>query len=125
MASILVIDDSTATRETIKETLTRAGHDVILAECGKRGQAVLASHSLDLIITDIYMPDGDGLEVLREARRARADLRVLAISGVTGRYDMLRVVRALGAARTLRKPFTPEELLRAVDACLSPEPGNG
>ena len=122
MAKILVIDDSTATLDLIRETLTAAGHEVVAAHSGKRAEAILGSQRLDLVITDIYMPDGDGLEVLREARRTRPGLRVIAISGVTGRYDMLGVVRALGATRTLRKPFTAARLLEAVNACLSETP---
>ena len=97
---------------------------VVTADSGKRGVSILASQPLDLVITDIYMPEEDGLEVLRRARRTCPGLRVLAMSVVTGKHGMLHIARALGAAGTLLKPFTAADLLGAVDACLegSPEP---
>jgi DNA-binding NtrC family response regulator len=118
MARILVIDDSVSVLELVASILGQAGHEVIAADSGKRGAAILASEPLDLVITDIYMPDQDGLEVIRKVRRMRPGLRVLAMSSATGKYEILPVAKALGAAGTLLKPFAVGQLLDAVDTCL-------
>ena len=118
MARILVIDDSASVVELVDRILTEDGHEVIAAYSGKEGGAILASQPLDLVITDIYMPDMDGLELIRTARRLRPGLRILAMSSATGKYAILPVAKALGAAATLRKPFSRGELREAVQACL-------
>lgn len=127
MAKILVIDDSASTLELVGDILTSAGHQVTTANSGKRGRAILTQEPLDLVITDVYMPDVDGLEVLRDVRRIRPGMRVIAMSSMAGKLDMLVVAKALGAVLTLRKPFCTSDLLDAVDACLQPStaPGAG
>jgi len=118
MAKVLVIDDSASTLDLMENILTRVGHKVIVMDSGKRAQPFLANESFDLVITDVYMPDMDGLEVLRTVRRIRPGLPVIAMSSLVGKYDMLAVAAALGAAKTLRKPFSVSQLLESVDACL-------
>jgi DNA-binding response OmpR family regulator len=127
MARILVIDDSASALELVREILTREGHEITTADCGRRGEAALASEGFDLVITDVYMPEQDGFEVLRNVRRKHPGLQVIAMSSASGKYDMLTVAKALGAADTLRKPFNTTELREAVDACLrrSAVPGPG
>ncbi len=125
MARILVIDDSASVLELAGQILRQAGHEVVTAESGKRGESILASQPLDLVITDIYMPEEDGLEVIRKARRTCPGLRVLAMSVVTGKHGMLHVARALGAAGTLLKPFAAGDLLDAVASCLEGSTGPG
>lgn len=118
MAKILVIDDSVSVLELVEGILRGAGHEVTTADAGKKGVSILSSQPLDLVITDIFMPDLDGVEVIRTARRLRPGLCVLAMSVVTGKRGLLEAARALGAAGTLLKPFAAGELLDAVDACL-------
>jgi DNA-binding response OmpR family regulator len=72
----------------------------------------------DLIVTDIYMPDGDGLEVIRDLRRVRPNIPFIAMSGMTGQRDMLKVAKYLGASQTLLKPFSAGDLLAAVEAAI-------
>jgi len=119
MARILIIDDSISVLHIAADILRRAGHDVITSESGRVGVSVLTRQELDLVITDVYMPEGDGLEVLRIVRRTRPSLPVIAISAATGAYDMLAVARALGAAQVLHKPFSGGDLSDAVEACLA------
>jgi CheY-like chemotaxis protein len=125
VARILVIDDSASVLELAGQILRQAGHEVVTAESGRRGESILASQPLDLVITDIYMPEEDGLEVIRKARRTCPGLRVLAMSVVTGKHGMLHVAKALGAAGTLLKPFAAGDLLDAVEGCLEGPTGPG
>ncbi|HTP85466.1 MAG TPA: response regulator [Bryobacteraceae bacterium] len=118
MAKILVIDDSVAVVELMERILSEDEHEVFTASSGKDGEAILSSHPLDLVITDIYMPDVDGLELIRMARRVKPGLRILAMSSATGKYAILPVAKALGASGTLMKPFSRGELKDAVRTCL-------
>ena len=120
MARVLVIDDDAQTRRMVCEVLGRAGHATIEAADGRVGLARFRECPADVIVTDIFMPEQDGLEVILEFRREFPRVGVIAISGGGGQspMDYLPFARALGAARTLAKPFTPSELLDAVRATL-------
>ena len=123
MARIIVIDDSVSIIEAIEMFLSEAGHEIVISTSGRRGIQLLRRQAADLVITDIYMPDEDGLQVIQDARRLCPQTPVIAMSGMTGEYNMLRVAECLGACCTLQKPFSNEQLLEAVNAALSPAPG--
>ena len=123
MARILVIDDSISIIEAIEMFLSEAGHEIVISTSGQRGIQLLRRQDVDLVITDIYMPDEDGWQVIQDARRVCPQMPVIAMSGMTGEYNMLRVAECLGACCTLQKPFSNEQLLEAVNAALSPAAG--
>lgn len=121
MARVLVIEDDVEMRSMMTCTLDRAGHETISARDGREGIDSFRSVPADLIITDIFMPEMDGLEIIVELCRDFPDVRIIAISG-GGRLsgvDYLPDAAKLGARLTLRKPFSPPELLRAVDDVLA------
>jgi CheY-like chemotaxis protein len=116
MARILVIDDDGQVRKTLKQVLELEGHQVTLAANGKEGLSAYGDGGADLVITDIIMPEKEGLETIGELRRENPAIRIIAISG-GGRMDprsCLSLAREFGAGRTLLKPFDREELLAAV-----------
>ena len=120
MARILLIDDDDAVRTVMRLTLELVGHTVTEARNGREGLERFRKGGADLLITDIVMPEADGLEVLMEVAKHRPAVRIIAISG-GGRLkacDHLHVATMLGAANVLEKPFSPEALLAAVDAVL-------
>ena len=121
MAHILVIDDDPDIRETVRRTLESRGHTVELAADGALGIAALARLAPDLVISDVFMPRQDGIETLIELRKAFPKLRVLAMSGGSGGglLNLLEDMEMLGADRTIPKPFTPKELMEAVNDLLS------
>ena len=128
MALILVIEDDAPLRAAIRRVLESAGHRVVDAAHGGAALARLEQTDLDLVVTDLLMPEVEGIEVLTAARRRNPDLPVLVISGGFGPertgtsglgVDYLRMARQLGATRTLAKPFGRAELLQAVNACLA------
>jgi CheY-like chemotaxis protein len=129
MASILVIDDDSAVSTTIKLLLDRAGHDVVVANDGRKGLKAFESGQFDLVIVDVFMPGMDGLETIRLVHRQRPELPILVISGnafptdSNPTPDFLNMATKLGAITSLRKPFKPAELLTAVARCLEETSG--
>ncbi len=119
MRSILVIEDDSELRQVLQLTLASAGYEVRTAMDGKEAEARFRSQAPDLVITDIYMPNKDGLEVIMELRASFPHTQIIAISGQVTNKNMLPVASALGAVRTLRKPFLPGELLQLVEEALS------
>ena len=117
---ILIIDDDTQTRSLLRQMLERAGYAVEEAGHGSEGLRRYRAAPTALVITDLLMPDRDGLETIRELRQAYPEVKILAISG-GGQLKLLNfltVAEKLGAQHTLRKPFRRQELLDAVRTLL-------
>ncbi len=113
---ILVIEDDLTVRELILRTLSKAGYDVLSAEDGVEGLSVFRENHPDLVITDIVMPQKEGLQTIIELRQQSPAVKVIAMSG-GGRHaneDYLKLARKLGAHRTVSKPFMRDEMLAAV-----------
>lgn len=121
MAKILIIDDDELVRATLKRVLRGSDHEVLTAFDGRHGLAVFAQEPADLVITDIIMPDQEGLETIREIRRQAPDTKIIAISGGSrlGNIDYLEMAQKLGAAEILNKPFDPTALLAGIARCLN------
>jgi DNA-binding NtrC family response regulator len=120
MLKVLVIDDEAMVRKIVRKMLERSGHKVVEAENGKLGIELLTSDAFDLVITDIIMPEMEGIETLINVKRQRPDTQVIAMSGGgrTGNVDFLQTAQKLGAAAILHKPFTMNSLSAAVEeAC--------
>jgi DNA-binding response OmpR family regulator len=96
--------------------LAAANHEVIEAADGKKGIDQFAAHRPDIVITDLLMPEQEGIETIRELRRVAPSLRIVAMSGGVTDNDMmfLGMAKALGADAILAKPFRADELLRAI-----------
>jgi DNA-binding response OmpR family regulator len=120
MAHILVIDDEQMLRRTLRALLERAGHTVVEAEDGDQGLAQFNVHRPDLVLTDIIMPNREGVETIGEMRRQAPSLPIIAMSGGGSRGGdlFLTLAEKLGASATLSKPIRQAELLAVVDACL-------
>ena len=114
MKRILVIDDDGDIREILGEMLTDAGYEVVEASSGKEGVGLYRDVQFDLVITDLVMPEKDGLEVVMELRKDFPDVKIITLSGNAYGHSSLATSKALGAALTLRKPFTEAQLLEAV-----------
>ena len=114
---VLLIDDEPMVRKIVRKMLERAGHEVVDVENGRAGLDRLERAPFDLIVTDIIMPDVEGIEVLMTVRERHPSIAAVAMSGGgrMGNVDFLEVARKLGAAATLEKPFTQDALLKAID----------
>lgn len=116
MATILVIDDEAPIRRSLRRILQMDGHEVLEAEDGRAALALEASHEVDLIITDVFMPEMDGIEFLLDHQDRRPDLPIIAISGggFTGKEHVLTDAGMIGAVATLSKPLAVDEVRQAV-----------
>ena len=116
MTKILIIEDDTAVRACLESVISRAGYETATAADGRAGLQVFRSEPFDLVITDIIMPEKDGIETIMDMKREQKDLKVLAISG-GGRAEpdnYLESARLLGADATMKKPFTHQEMLETI-----------
>ena len=120
MATILVIDDELFMLEFVRKILESAQHKVLVATSADSGLDDYRTHKPDLVITDLIMPDKDGLEAIQELRQENPATRIIAISGGgrSGYTNALEAAKAFGAVETVRKPFSPNVLLAAVTRAL-------
>lgn len=120
MARILVIDDEQPIRDMLKKVLETAGHDVEVAQNGKVGVELQQKQPAELVITDLFMPEKEGLETIMELQRDFPGVKIIAISGGDrkGTLDFLPMSKKLGAQIALKKPFSMSEVLEAVDSLI-------
>jgi len=118
---ILIIEDDSDFRFMLRRAFERAGYVVSEAANGRFGLEVAARSAPELVVTDIFMPELEGIETIVKLREAAPETKIVAISGrmaIAG-YDALESARKLGADAVLRKPFMPRDLLRLVAELLA------
>jgi len=126
MASILLIEDDEDIRPLINTMLVRSGHTVRQAANGLEGVRLYREAPADLVLTDVVMPEQEGLATILELRRMNPAVKIIAMSGGFA-YDpklYLHMAERFGADRVLRKPFQFAELKQTVDSLLA-EPSGG
>ena len=120
MTRILLVDDDESFRPMLQATLERFGYEVTVAKNGNEAIKHYRERPADLVITDLIMPDKEGVETIRELRGEIPAARIIAMSGGgrNGSDVYLQLATGLGAARVLSKPFSHQELLDAIAAVL-------
>jgi DNA-binding NtrC family response regulator len=115
-ARILVIDDEREIREMLRDLLRTQGYEVMTAANGTAATRLHQQQPADLVITDIFMPEKEGIETILELQRGWPGLKIIAISGGGGDHnvDYLGAARQLGAFCSISKPFDLDDLLAAV-----------
>lgn len=120
--SILIAEDDESVRDVLQGCVSRAGHATTCVANGREAREALQVR-FDLVITDILMPESDGLDVIAYCKKAQPDTRILAISGggrIIDGDDCVRLARGLGAHAALLKPFSCQELLAGIDQAMKP-----
>ena len=116
MKKIVIIEDDQIIRESLKEILEMNSFQVLAIDSGIDLMKKITKFRPDVLITDIIMPDKDGIEIIIEAKKTLTDIKLIAISG-GGRIDSesyLNTAKYLGADATLKKPFTHEQLISVI-----------
>ena len=124
MANILVIDDDATIQLVFSQFLTSMGHEIMQAENGKKGMSMIQETRPDLVITDIMMPEMDGLEILMQLRSTHDSVPVIAISGGMRSLpvNFLQQAKLFGARYVFEKPVPLEVLRNAVTELLDEDP---
>lgn len=119
---ILVVDDDASIRRTLNILLTKAGYEVIQASDGFEAIRLWRDRGGDLVITDLHMPQKDGIETIIELLSHSPGIRIIAMSGggQTKRLDLLGNMALLGSVLTIEKPFTLAEMMAVVGRALKP-----
>ncbi len=119
---IMVVDDDAGIRRTLQILLTKAGYEVIQARDGSEAVRLWRDHGGDLVITDLHMPEKDGIQTIIELLTHTPGLRIIAMSGggQTKRLDLLGNMTLLGSVHTIEKPFTLSEMMTVVSRALKP-----
>jgi CheY-like chemotaxis protein len=116
--SVVVADDVPEILDLVRLWLEEMGHSVTCAGSGSEVIRLMKTRTFDVIVADVLMPDGDGLDIIVAAQRSHAPSRVLAISG-GGKYmtatDCLRIAKGIGADAVLMKPFNRVQFVEAVE----------
>jgi DNA-binding response OmpR family regulator len=118
---ILLIEDDEVFHAVITGAVTAQGHEIAIAPNGDDGMKKLRSEKFDLIITDILMPNKDGIEIIQEIRESDPDVRILAISsgGRVGFSSFLKLAEIMGANACLEKPFSSAGLLEKINEAMT------
>jgi DNA-binding NtrC family response regulator len=122
MAKILVIDDDPYCVSLLKIAFEQSGHTAFTATNGKIGLQAACAEPFDLIITDILMPEKDGLELIIELKKHKPDVKVIAISGggVLHTGDCLKMAKLFGAQHVMGKPLDINKLVQLANELISP-----
>jgi DNA-binding response OmpR family regulator len=121
MKRILVIEDDEGLRSMLRMSLEKMGYAVTEARDGKEAITVFKNDPVDLVLTDLMMPEKEGLETIRELRRGNPELKIIAMSGGgrTDARDNLKMAKLFGATTAFSKPFSFADLCKAVSELLA------
>lgn len=122
MANVLVIEDDPDIRRLIGGYIAGAGHTVIEGSDGRSGLLEFRRAHVDVVITDIFMPDQDGIETIRIFKKLRPEVKIIAISGSFSDLHYLDAAKKLGADRAMGKPFRRQDILTLISECLTAPP---
>ena len=120
MVCILLIDDDDDFRRMLRTALEQDGYVVEEARNGHEGSRCYRTAPADLVILDLLMPQQEGLETIRALRQEFPEIKIIAISGGTGRLNFLPLARSFGALQILQKPFPLQQLHDVVREVLQP-----
>jgi len=114
---ILVVDDEDAPRQRLLDALEASGHSVVPAESGREALTVLGEEPIDVVITDVVMPDLDGIQLVRRVTRMHPDVKSIVLSASDYSQDdvFLKLARIMGAAATFKKSVSLAELMVVIE----------
>ena len=121
---MLVVDDEKLIAMDIKKIVTSEGHDVITTQSGIEASRAIEDSNIDLVFLDLVLPDMNGVEILKEIKKAKSDLPVVIITGYPDSEIMTQALE-LGPISVLKKPFSREQIRDLLKILLAPSTGAG
>ena len=122
MAKILIVEDDVALSQVLRGALMDSGHNVMEAFDGATASKIMKKESIDLVIADIFLPEKDGLDLIREVKKGAPEVKIIAISGGgkhnKDSYTYLKAAMSFGADCRIDKPFDIAELLGSIEELL-------
>jgi DNA-binding response OmpR family regulator len=118
MASILLVNDDDEFLAMLSEVLQHAGYEIGQTSDGEQAINLYRMHPTDLVITDLVLPKNEGIQLIVELRRLNHEVKIIAISGADLQDEYLEIATALGVKRVLAKPFSDDEILKAISEVL-------
>ena len=118
MQKVIILDDDSMILEISKVTLQNAGYEVITIDNSLELNHYLSQDYYDLLITDIFMPNKEGMEIIQEVKEVYPSMKIIAMSGSVGYGDVLTVAKNLGSHQILSKPFSCQDLVDVVKETL-------
>ena len=124
MGHILLVEDEQLVAETLASAMVSRGHTVVTASNGIEGIKRFTEQAFDLVVTDIIMPDKEGIEMILDMRKFKPETKIIAISGGgrIGNAEFLRMAASVGAMATLQKPIPLAKFLSVLTETLSQSP---
>jgi DNA-binding response OmpR family regulator len=115
---VLLVEDDEAIAAALHRYLEAAGYKSVRAATAQAAIGLLSTAAPDIVVTDIFLQDGDGYQVIAAVRERSADLPIIAVSGGRAEHDVLAQAARLGADSTIEKPFSYAYLVDTIDRCL-------
>ena len=119
MKRVLILDDDVTTLIICQEALFNAGYDVTVLNDSMELDSCLSKDKFELLITDIFMPNKEGLEIIREVPKSYPDMKIIAMSGARESDAYLNIAKGFGSSATLVKPFSLASLLEVTKLAIS------
>ncbi len=121
MPTILIVDDDSMVRKMLVQAFQNDDYNILEASNGKSALRIFRDEKIDVVLTDIVMPDMEGIETIRELRKINLDVKIIAFSGggSLSPEGYLKIAASMGARYTFQKPFAINELKEAVKELLS------
>ena len=117
----MIVDDDVNLRKSLRRTLERSGYAVLEASDGNEAMVQYQNHHPDIVVTDLLMPEKEGIETIHELKKKYGDVKIIAMSG-GGKLTLetyLKTARMVGAVFTLTKPFNRQDFLSVIEKALS------
>lgn len=113
---VLIVEDDASYAKALRHTLQKQGYEISFTDNGADAIKKFQTHNYDLVITDIFLPEKEGIELIQEIRDIDSSVKIIAISsgGITGHSSFLEIAEAMGANGVIKKPFDPSQIIAAI-----------
>ncbi len=113
--TVLIIDDDIAVRKFVTDLLIARGYKVISAVNGIEGLKIIQKEKVDIVVSDLIMPEKEGIETIKEIKSSNPEIKIVAMSGSIYKDTFLKAAKGIGAHEIVHKPFRNDEIIEAIE----------